>query len=642
MRFILFLFFFVSTLSIAQIKKSIISTTKQDNDTLVVNSGKHDSLKIFVPTIQDYQYQTQDSEKKIFDTLLTHDKSYSFTQYTNQDDFGMIRFANIGAGYNPLAYSWQKNSHFSLLPTNKSYSLIEADQIKYYDVKTPTTAFVFHNGVSNGAALYSTYAQNIGKRFNFAINYFGLRSLGSYQNSLAVSNNTSFSFHYITKNSKYELFAHYIHQNIINQENGGITDDYDLLYQAGNNEINNRNTIPVNLNGSFSRFAYRRYYLSHQFSPFNVEKFPFKINHTLQHQGNKYYFEFVAPDLAQFSDVIPYKSLSSKKYSDNLSNTVSLLFDKPQFKIEAGVQHQNIQVGTNNILLSGNPILPNYTENRLGVIGNINFKFSDLMALKSHLDISRGNSFGNFILSENSLYYQPIKDYYLKANFNYKSASPNFNFLLNSSPLLSYNYDFSNFKNENNLNIGGEIGMKLWQTKLFVQYFRNDNMVYIDELHQPNQSANAVNLTQIGGETTYNYGNFFLNTRLQFQQNFSGKSVLPLPNFVGRANFFYQTRAFRDKAELQTGIKVYYFSKFNSRDFSPILQEYILPGNNSFAIGGQPIADIYFNFKVKKMFIFLEGQHFTTTFSSNTVYTAPHYPFYDFRLNIGIVWYLFS
>jgi hypothetical protein len=38
--------------------------------------------------------------------------------------------------------------------------------------------------------------------------------------------------------------------------------------------------------------------------------------------------------------------------------------------------------------------------------------------------------------------------------------------------------------------------------------------------------------------------------------------------FIGRANAYYQAKAFKDAAEIQTGIKVYYFSKFNSRNIS--------------------------------------------------------------------------
>jgi hypothetical protein len=52
------------------------------------------------------------------------------------------------------------------------------DDVKYYDVKTPTTSFVYHNAMKQGAALNSTYTQNVGKNFNFAVEYMGLRSQG--------------------------------------------------------------------------------------------------------------------------------------------------------------------------------------------------------------------------------------------------------------------------------------------------------------------------------------------------------------------------------------------------------------------------------------------------------------------------------
>ena len=115
-----------------------------------------------------------------------------------------------------------------------------------------------------------------------------------------------------------------------------------------------------------------------------------------------------------------------------------------------------------------------------------------------------------------------------------------------------------------------------------------------------------------------------------------------MPNFIGRANLFWQSKAFKNAAEIQTGVKVYYFTKFASREFFPVLNEFILPGNNSYSIGGQPIVDVYFNLKVKRMFFFIEAQHLNTTFMQNKSFAAPNYPIYDFRLNLGIVWYLFT
>ena len=199
MKYLVFLLLMIPVLTFAQRGKKIDSSRTQNKDTLVIDSGKKDSLKIFKPTIQDYQYQTQFSEKKVFDTIMTFDKTYIFSQYNNRDNFGRVQFANIGAGFNPLSYEVNAEGNLSLLPTNKSYGVLGVNDIRYYDVKTPTATFIYHTAMRNGAALQSTYTQNIGKRFNFAVEYMGLRSQGFYRNSLAANNNTLFSGHYTSK-----------------------------------------------------------------------------------------------------------------------------------------------------------------------------------------------------------------------------------------------------------------------------------------------------------------------------------------------------------------------------------------------------------------------------------------------------------
>ena len=120
----------------------------------------------------------------------------------------------------------------------------------------------------------------------------------------------------------------------------------------------------------------------------------------------------------------------------------------------------------------------------------------------------------------------------------------------------------------------------------------------------------------------------------------NNKELLPLPSFIGRANVYYQNKIFKKAAEIQTGIKVYYFSKFTSREYFPILNEFVLSSNSN-NIGGQPIADAYINLKVKRMLIYAEAQHFNASLTKNKSFAAPFYPIADFRLNLGIVWYLF-
>lgn len=643
MKYILSIILFFTLTAQAQVVNKTDSNKLPKEDTLVIDSGKKDSLKIFKPTINDYLYQTQFSEKKVFDTVMTFNKTYIFSQYNNRDNFGRVQTANIGAGFNPLSYEVNPEQNLSLLPIHKSYGILGVNDIHYYDVKTPTAAFVYHNAMKNGAALYSTYTQNIGKRFNFALEYTGLRSQGMYRNSLAANNTTLFSGHYVSKSGNYELFAHYLHQNVNNQESGGIA--VDSLFQNGNSDSKNRQNIQVNLASSSSQFSYRRYYLTHQFAPFNSEKIPFKIRHTISHQGNKYYYNQGSPEQYWYdtaTDLINGAPLTSKKYSDNFSNTVSLVWDNEKFKLDAGARYQIIKLGTTEIVSPDFSLSGEIKESRIGAVGNLQIKLFDKVQVNSFLEFSNGSRFGTYLRTANNLKFEPVKDYFINAKVNFQSAYPSFNYLVNSSVYKNFNYYLQDAKNQSVMEIGGNINLKWFKTELFANYFRIDNYTYFDADAKPRQSENPVNISQIGGDATFSYGKFHLNTRLQFQNVLTNKDLLPLPGFIGRANFFFQSKAFKDAAEIQAGLKVYYFSKFASREYFPVLNEYILPDANAFSIGGQPIADIYFNMKVKKMFFFIEGQQIGTLISHNKAYAFPSYPVYDFRLNLGIVWYLFN
>ena len=642
MRFILFCILFFSYTINAQIVNKTDANRVKPGDTLVIDSGTKDSLKIFKPTIYDYTYRTQFSEKKIFDTVFTHDKTFVFSQYNNRDNFGKVQFANVGSGFNPLVFEVDTEQNLSLVPTNKSYFIKGINEVNYYDVKTPTTAFVYHNSVRNGAVLQSTYTQNIGKEFNFAVEYTGLRSQGHYRNSLASNNEVLFSGHYRSKNGKYEAFAHFLHDNVNNQENGGIA-DLDLFLN-GNSDFNNRENLEVNLNNSNSQFSYRRYYFSQEFKPFNSEKFPFKIRHTIFHQGNKYFYNQSSPENYYFTDPLELYDYpaSSKKYSKNLSNTVSILFDKENFKLDAGVRHQMIKLGVGTPFPASLNFPQELSENRIGAVGNLVVKLWDKVALNSNLEFSSGKEFGSFIRSQNLVRFEPIPDYFVNAKVNFQSASPSFNLLINPSVYKNFNYYFADPKNQSITEIGGDVNLKWFKSSVFANYFRIDNYTYLDAQAIPQQSSSSVNISQVGGEATFTYGKFHLNPKLLFQSAIGNKDLLPMPNFVGRANLFYQTKAFKKAAEIQAGVKVYYFSKFASREFSPVLNEFILPSTSAYSIGGQPITDVYFNMKVKKMFFFIEAQHLNTSFMKNKSFTAPYYPLYDFRLNLGIVWYLFN
>lgn len=610
--------------------------TENTNDTLIIDNGKKDSVQIFRPIISDYRFYTVFGQKKNFDTTFTVQHSYELTQYNNRDNFGKIQFANIGSGFQDLIYRSDYRQLLSLLPTNKSHFIIAPEEVKYYDVKTPTTKFIYHTAMSQGAALQSSYTQNFGKGFNVSAEYMGLRSKGFYTNSLAFSNNTIFSAHYHSPNEKYEAFAHYLHQNVNNQENGGIEDLE--LFIGGDSRFDNRANLSVLLNQSDSRFSYRRYFFSHSFRPFASEKFPFKIRHTIFHQGNKYAFNIGASDKEKLIGLNDKWDLGSNKFSKDFNNTVSVVFDNERFKLDAGLRYQYLTLGYRNSETLEELLR---TESRIGAVGNLSINLWNKLALKSFLEFSQGGTFGSFLRSENRLKFEPIKGYFADAEIHYRNSVPTFNWLVNSTAVEPANYDIRNFKNESVIEMGAIVGLKWFDAKLYAKYFRIDNYAYFDKAMQPRQSSESLNISQLGGEVTFSYGHFHLNTKMLLQSSLTNKNLYPMPNLIGRANLYWKSWAFKKATEIMGGVKAYYFTKFASREYAPLINEFVLPSDRGYSIGGRPIIDAYLNFRVKTMQFYIEAQHFTTTFIQNQSYTAPYFPIYDFRLNIGIVWTLF-
>lgn len=609
-------------------------------DTLVIDNGQRDSLKIFKPSIADYRYKTQYGDEKVFDTTFALQKAYELTQYNHEDNFSRIQFNNIGSGFQDLAYKYYPKQNMLVMPTRKSYFITPKEEVKYYDVKTPTTSFIYNSAMRNGASLQSTYTQNFGRKFNFAVQYTGLRSEGFYTNNLAANNSLIFSGRFKSDNGKYEAYAHFLHQNVNNEENGGIK-DLDI-FLGGDSRFKNRQNLQVNLNNSNSRYSYRRYYLSQSFAPFNPERIPFKLEHTIYHQGNKYYFLVPSQDATYFGEIISGRNSDSRKYSNTLSNTVSLLFDREKFKLKAGVLYEQIELGAENKLTESSEIIgTKWKDNRIGAVGNLRIRLWDKVDLDSDLEYSTGDVFGNYISLQNNFQVEPIEGYFLDGKVNFKSSAPSFNYLVNVSPISGYDYEFNDFSNESILELGAAIGLKWLDANALVNYFRIDNYAYFGSDSKPVQSNTSLNITQIGGEATLSHNKFHLNARLLFQKSLSGEELYPMPSVIGRATLYYQSKAFKNAADLMGGLKVYYFSQFDSREYSPMLNEFILPGSRGYAIGGEPIVDAFINMKVKTMQIFIEGQNLTASFMQNKSYTAPYHPLYDFRLNIGIVWNLF-
>src|SRR5690606_20607576 len=173
-----------------------------------------------------------------------------------------------------------------------------------------------------------------------------------------------------------------------------------------------------------------------------------------------------------------------------------------------------------------------------------------------------------------------------------------------------------------------------------------DNFVYVDSDFRTKQLNGGISLFQLRGDVLIPYRNFNLSATVQYQKVTQNADFLPLPDLIARASVYWQGMAFDNKAELQIGFNANYFTEFESREFFPVTNEFMLQRTNSTygiqKIGGFPMIDFFFNIKVDRMRIFLRADHFNTFFGENNYYSAPNTPFRDFKIQMGVKWYLFT
>src|SRR5690606_19215273 len=130
----------------------------------------NDSLRVHTPVISDYKFWRQgDLYPTVVDTTLSIESFYK-QNFTEKDVFGKMYFPNFGQTFNPLEYE-ESRFRIHLLPTGKSFNYLFPEDIRYFDVKTPTTEFVFENGLKEGQYLSTTFTHNLTPQLNYSVRY---------------------------------------------------------------------------------------------------------------------------------------------------------------------------------------------------------------------------------------------------------------------------------------------------------------------------------------------------------------------------------------------------------------------------------------------------------------------------------------
>ncbi len=604
------------------------------------------TIKKEKPPIDYYKIISADRDTTFLDTTLSIKKKYKFN-YLRKDNFELLQFSNVGQTYNSLAYSFDRMNLMPLfVAQSHHFNYKEIEDVNYFNVPTPLTELYFKTAYEQGQQLDAFFTINTSPQFNFSIGYKGVRSLGKYQHILTSTGNFLFTSNYHTKSQRYKVRMHVAAQDIMNEENGGLTDNSLLLFINNDPEFSDRGRLDVKFENADNKLEGLRFYGDHTYELVSQRD---SLTHSVLTLGNILSFEeksFKYGQDAPFSDFGPsYKTadLFTGTYLEDFNAKGYVDFDNSLLgKISAWAGYTDFNYGYNSVLILDEGRIPNRIKGNLIEAGAAyekeyrGFKLSG----KGAINVA-GDFDGNYIQGAAS--FDLNDDYNAQASFIIHSVAPNFNFLLYQSDYKNYNWktELNNVKTQE---LKFEINTKNFGNAS-VNYTGIDDYAYFgikanDSTPSPLQAAERVDYLKIKAEKEFKYGHFGLENTLMYQQVLSGETVFNVPQIITRNTLYFEDHWFKRALFMQTGVTFKYFTAYNMNAYDPVLAEFYVQNNQE--LGGFPLVDIFFNAKIRQTRIFFVYENFTALFGGkNEYFAAPGYPYRDNVLRFGLVWNFF-
>ncbi|MBP6756673.1 MAG: putative porin [Bacteroidia bacterium] len=617
-----------------------------------------DSTKNVIPkkvaTLDMYRIITLERDTTYIDTSLTIQKEYSHN-YLRKDNFGLLPFANDGQTYNTLQYSL---TNFSPYPEfgfkAKHFNFLEANQIRYASVATPVTELYFKTTQMKGQSVDSFVTLNTSENLNFSLAYRGLRSEGKYINQMSSTGNFRFTLSYNSKNKRYFANMHYTYQDILNEENGGITTVED--FESENIDYKNRQRLEVYLTDAKSFLKGKRLFLDHSF---RINPTKGANNLYIAHQFNyeNKFFEFNQATVTssangrtvyRFGDSYKSSGINDQTHYNKMYNRVGLAYENTTLgKFQFFVDDFRSNYYYNQILIFDTKTVPSsLSQNINNVGGQYQYRKNKWNGTFLYSRSITNQSLSNL---DAKLQYDINEDNQLTFQYQNINKLPNNNYNLYQSSYVAYNWS-NDFKNEK-INSLIANATTPWINASFQFSVLNDHLYFADvstptqalsmtQIVAPAQYDGTINYLSVKVGKEFKFGKFALDNTLLYQKTSQQESILNVPEIVTRNTIYFTNYFFKKALYLQTGIVFNYFTKYYANDYNPVIGEFFVQKEKE--IGNFPNLDFFVNARIQRTRIYFKAEHFNSSLTGNNFYASPNNPYRDFTIRFGLVWNFFE
>lgn len=578
---------------------------------------------------------------------------------------------NLGAeGENMIFFERKPRMEFFFADALMEYLPLASNQ-KFYNVYIPYTQLSYNTGGGKQAVqdrLRMNFAGNVNRRIGVGAMVDYLYSKGSYQNQATKDFSFGMSGYY--RGDRYELQAFYNHWNLLNKENGGITDPLYITdpaqLQGGVDHIDSK-SIPVNLSNAHTRLRGQQLFVNNAYNVgywrteevndtlsrevyVPVTKFIWTLDFTsgthrfIDTSSNQTFWpnKYISP--MQTNDETYYSDLSNTigvemvegfrkwakfglsvygKYQfqhfvqtpDTLDRTQELLeglTPLPEgFSIKSRQNRNLFSVGAVLSKQQGS-ILTYLVDARLGLIGDV----AGDIDVKGRMD-TRIRLFGDTVnLAVNGRFSNLAQPYLLQ---HYRSNH------------FVWDNDFGKTRT---LRAEGELHFPWTSTTISAGVENLQNYVYFTSNGMPAQYGGSLQVISATLKQNFAFGIWHWDNTVVWQHS-SKKDVLALPALSVYSNMYLWFRAFK-VLQVQIGADCNYYTSYYAPSYQPATMSFV--NQRDTKCGNYAFMDVYLTCKLSKVRFYVMMSHVNQGWFGRDYFSMPLYPVNPraFRLGLSI------
>lgn len=605
-------------------------------------------------------------EPSTIDTLF---EDYSRQAVPSEVSDAWACTGNLGAeGINMIWMDRATTSEFFFQDALSAWIPSLAKQ-KFYNTRLPMTLLSFNTGggkENTQDRLRGVFSGNINKRAQVGANLDYLYSKGCYENQADKDMMWGVNGSYI--GDRFEFQGFYNHYNMLNKENGGITDPLYItdpaVLQGGVSSIDAK-AIPTRLSAAHSRvvggelFLNSRYKVGHwheeQVNDTTVARTYIPtatFTWTLNYRQARHVFTNSA--MGESADFFEHTYLDAAKTYDKtsyyaLDNTLGISLIEGWHKLapfglsayithEIRKYHQTADTipRQENSTLSPLPegaagIAPTTTQNLLWVGAQITKQLGSILTYQGTAKLgivgpAAGDVSLNGLITTRFRLLRDTVGVSAFARFDNVHAP----FLMNT--YRSNHFIWTNdFGKTRTLRLGGRLRIDRTNTELEAGVENIQNYIYFGENYLPVQHNGSFQVVSARLRQRLAWRALHWDNTVTWQTS-GNKDVLDLPELTIYSNLYVLVRIATLK--IQLGIDCDWFTKYYAPNYQPATMSFA--NQRTVKLGNYPFMNLYANMRLGKARFYVMMSHINQGWFSKDYFSLPNYPLNPRRFQMGV------